>query len=62
MTECGGIFAGISAFIVICQTIEQWQLRRTDKRRLTEMRKQFSMGHRWEHCGVSGDIGLKVKK
>jgi hypothetical protein len=43
-----GIFAGITAFIVIYQMIEQWRLRRADKRRLTEMRKHFSMGHRWD--------------
>jgi hypothetical protein len=41
---------------VIYQMIEQWQLRRTDKRRLTEMRKHFSMGHRWEHCRVGGQM------
>ena len=43
-----GIFAGITVFIILLQMVEEGRLRREDKKRLTGMRKHFSMRHRWD--------------
>jgi hypothetical protein len=51
-----GIFAGITAFIVVYQMIEQWRLRRADKRRLTEMRKHSRWGTVGMPCGGGGQM------
>ena len=43
-----GIFAGITAFIILLQIAEEWRLRRDDKKRLDDMREHFGKGHRWD--------------
>jgi hypothetical protein len=43
-----GVFAGITVFIVLVQMIEEARLRHEDKKRLADMRKNFSMKKRWD--------------
>jgi hypothetical protein len=43
-----GIFAGIALWLILYPLIEEWQQRRLDKQRLANMRRHFSLGHRWD--------------
>jgi hypothetical protein len=42
------IFAGIALWAILYPMTQEWLQRRTDKKRLADMRKHFSMRHRWD--------------
>ena len=43
-----GIFAGITLWIIVYPVFEEWRQRQLDKKRLADMRRHFSMKHRWD--------------
>jgi hypothetical protein len=43
-----GIFAGISIFVALYPVYVDWEMRRAEKKRLSDMRKHVAMGHRWD--------------
>jgi hypothetical protein len=43
-----GIFAGISIFVALYPLYGDWEIRRTEKKRLSQMRKHVAMRHRWD--------------
>jgi hypothetical protein len=43
-----GIFAGITLWIIAYPIFEEWRQRQLDKKRLADMRRHFSMKHRWD--------------
>jgi hypothetical protein len=43
-----GVFAGIALWVVFYPAIRDWRQRQADKKRLAEMRKHFSLRHRWD--------------
>jgi hypothetical protein len=42
------IFAGIALWAILYPMTQEWLQRRTDKKRLADMRKHFSMRHQWD--------------
>jgi hypothetical protein len=43
-----GIFAGISIFVALYPVYVDWAMRRSEKKRLADMRKHVAMRHRWD--------------
>ena len=43
-----GIFAGIALWMIVYPVIEEWRQHWLDKKRLANMRRHFSMKHRWD--------------
>jgi hypothetical protein len=43
-----GVFAGIALWVAFYPVIRDWRQRQADKKRLAEMRKHFSLRHRWD--------------
>jgi hypothetical protein len=43
-----GIFAGITLWIILYPMLVEWRQRQADKKRLADMRRHFSMNHRWD--------------
>ena len=43
-----GIFAGITLWVIVYPMFVEWRQRQLDKKHLADMRRHFSMKHRWD--------------
>jgi hypothetical protein len=43
-----GIFAGITLWVIAYPFFEEWRQGRLDRKRLADMRRHFSLKHRWD--------------
>ena len=63
-----GVFAGITMWVIVYPMFLEWRQRQLDRRHLANMRRHFSLKHRWDSIAGSMDgrltlvkLGLKAK-
>jgi len=43
-----GVFAGIALWVIVYPMYLEWRQRQLEKKRLVDMRRHFSLKHRWD--------------